>query len=304
MENQQQENVKDIQQQNENLKEQKQKQNILIFGGLGFVGKNYLLNLIKNQKYNKIITVDKQIPSLCIMPQTLKDAFNDNKIQHYQLDISQEKEVEKLFLEKLKDENVSYVVNLASETRFGFSSEHYQQKIANLAKFTAFYSNKIKVKKYVHFSSYFVYKKDLSQGKEDNEKNCDPVNKMGKYNLLAEKYVKEYENLNWVIIRPASIYGNFCETGITYRILGAIIYQFLDQPYRVLWDEKLRTQTLAYNIIKESYTRDKALNGTVQRKHRQLQYLNEQLKNQKFWIQIGKTSSQQRKHFIDDRQLN
>ena len=53
----------------------KNKRNYLILGGLGFIGKSFVEYLYDNEAYEKIVIVDKIVPSIAYISSDKKDIF-------------------------------------------------------------------------------------------------------------------------------------------------------------------------------------------------------------------------------------
>jgi nucleoside-diphosphate-sugar epimerase len=123
---------------------EKEKPNILVLGGVGFVGRNVVQWLVAHNAAKHIRVVDKVLPSVAFLGKEHKEAFANGMVKFKQgnaqstgasvsslsftsqissplLFISPSPplvSLEKMF--KLKNgEKVDYVINLASETKYG-----------------------------------------------------------------------------------------------------------------------------------------------------------------------------------------
>ena len=146
--------------------------NILITGGLGFVGKELALKLSKN--YNVII-IDKKKSN---------EKLKNIKIFHY--DFSSNKSIR-----ILKKFNIDTIIHLAAYTNV-IESEKYKSKykINNYLKSKIFFKNikNIKnIKKFFFASSAAVY--GDNKNKVTEKSICKPINYYGKTKLLFENYL-------------------------------------------------------------------------------------------------------------------
>jgi hypothetical protein len=62
--------------------------------------------------------------------------------------------------------------------------------------------------------------------------------------LKAEEEIKKIDGLNWVIVRPAIVYGVGDMTGITPRIVVGAVYKELKEEMKLLWSKDLRINTV------------------------------------------------------------
>lgn len=146
--------------------------NILITGGLGFVGKELAIKL--NKKYNVII-IDKN-----------KNIKKLKDIKIFYFDFSSNKSIK--IIQKF---NIDTIIHLAAYTNV-VESEKYKSKykINNYLKSKIFFK-KIKniknVKKFLFASSAAVY--GDNKNKVSERSICKPVNYYGKTKLLFENYL-------------------------------------------------------------------------------------------------------------------
>lgn len=67
---------------------------------------------------------------------------------------------------------------------------------------------------------------------------------IAKYKLKAEEELKQISGLNYVILRPAIIYGVGDMTGLTPRLVIAAVYKQLKEEMKFLWTKDLRINTV------------------------------------------------------------
>jgi dTDP-glucose 4,6-dehydratase len=84
--------------------------NILVTGGLGFIGSNFIRLLLKNGEFDQVINFDKQ--TYAGNPENLQDLEQENSYHFIQADICDGNAV----LQALEDYEVDAVVNFAAES--------------------------------------------------------------------------------------------------------------------------------------------------------------------------------------------
>jgi dTDP-glucose 4,6-dehydratase len=83
--------------------------NILVTGGLGFIGSNFIRMLLKNGEFNRVINYDKQ--TYAGNPENLQDLEKENLYHFIQADICDGDAVLKAF----EEYEIDAVVNFAAE---------------------------------------------------------------------------------------------------------------------------------------------------------------------------------------------
>lgn len=135
-----------------------------------------------------------------------------------------------------------YVVNLAAETKYGHNDGVYEERVFQLALVVAKAAAKHHVKKFVEVSTAQVYdpSKDL---KKENAKTA-PWTKIAEKKLKVEQALAEIPDLNWVVLRPAIVYGPGDRYGIAPRIICGAIYKNEKKKMKFLWSADLRMNTV------------------------------------------------------------
>lgn len=186
---------------------------ILITGGCGFIGSNYINNLLKSEKFNNvtfdyIINIDKL--DYC----SNKDNVNSNDSKKY---IFIEGSIcDKVLLKRIFNMyNIEYVVHFAAQTHVDNSFDNsINYTIDNilgthqLIECSRLYGN---IKKFVHISTDEVYG-EISINSEDSTEVSllNPTNPYAATKAGAEFIVRSYYysyNLPIIIIRCNNVYG-------------------------------------------------------------------------------------------------
>lgn len=185
----------------------KNKKNILIIGGTGFIGQ-YLYNFFEsNNKYNVYRTGRK------------KRELNN----YIQLDLNNLYEIRDLF----STNYFEYVINTAGYIYFGdYISEEFEKlernninSIVNLME--GFKSNSNKKTKLIHLSTMSVYGQQKYLPVKENQSET-PMNLYGITKLSGEKIIKYYsENLKMraLILRLPGIFGGDRKSGAIYHFI-------------------------------------------------------------------------------------
>jgi dTDP-glucose 4,6-dehydratase len=179
--------------------------NLLVTGGLGFIGSNFIRYMLTKHKSIKITNLDKL--STGSNPANLKDFEEDNRYKLVKGDIADQK-----LIKNLMDETDA-IVNIAAET-------HVDRSIADPWPFvnsntvgavTLFEAAKKQEKRILHVSTDEIYG-DIIKGsfKEDDKlKPSSPYSaSKAAADLFAQAYHRTY-NLDIVTVRCTNNYGPY-----------------------------------------------------------------------------------------------
>jgi len=218
------------------------KPNVLVLGGLGFIGRNMVEYLIDNGLVGKIRVADKVLPDLAGLTDKQMKLFKGDQavVDFKQANLAREATISKVFDQT--DFKIDYVFNLAGETKYSQTEEVYKENIIDVSLTCGKAAAKAGVKRFIEVSTSQVYSGDKKPSAEDAKPK--PWTKLAKAKLEAEEELKKIQGLNLVIVRPAIVYGPGDILGITPRIICAAVYKYLNETMEFLWDKELKMHTV------------------------------------------------------------
>jgi nucleoside-diphosphate-sugar epimerase len=219
---------------------------VLILGGVGFIGRNFVTYLVENNLADSIRVVDKIVPSIAYLSDRVKKAFDDKRVEFKQANLVNPASAEKSFTRD-DGKQFDYVFNLAAETKYGQSEEVYDEKVYQLSVCVAKEAAKRGIKVFVEVSTAQVYEADKKPSNEDSK--IKPWTLIAKYKSKAEGELKKIEGLNLVILRPAIVYGPGDILGLTPRLIMGAVYRHLKEEMKLLWTKDLKINTVHVNDV-------------------------------------------------------
>mgnify|MGYP006127899845 FL=1 len=176
---------------------------LLVTGGLGFIGSNFISRILENQKEWSVVNVDAELYGS--NHQSLKKFENNLKYSFVKGNITDQKLMEKLILES------DVVVNFAAESHVDRSILNAKPFIDSniLGVFTLLEIIKKMKKKMIHISTDEVYGSfDLGSAKEETRLNPSSPYAASKASaeLLIQSYVTTY-GCDVIITRCTNNYG-------------------------------------------------------------------------------------------------
>jgi len=217
------------------------KPNVIVLGGLGFIGRNFVEYLVDHNLVGKIRVADKVLPDLAGLTEKQMKLFKGSTavVEFKQANLAREAMVAKVFD---TDYKVDYVFNLAGETKYSQTEEVYKENIIDVSITCAKAAVKYDVKRFIEVSTSQVYSGDKKASSEDDK--TKPWTKLASAKLKAEEELKNLPGLKVVIVRPAIVYGPGDILGLTPRIICAAVYKHLGETMEFLWDKDLRMNTV------------------------------------------------------------
>lgn len=156
-----------------------------------------------------------------------------------QADLKQQSFVEKVFDEA--GGNYDYVINLAAVTKYSQNKEVYDANIVEVARCLSAEASKRKVKRFIQVSTAQVYK---SKKPATESEKLAPWTGVAVAHEEAENIVKATSGLNFVIVRPAVVYGTGDVLGLTPRLIIGSIHKELKKEMVCLYTKSLRVNTV------------------------------------------------------------
>lgn len=95
---------------------------------------------------------------------------------------------------------------------------------------------------FIEISTAQIYDAGKKPSKEDSK--YKPWTSVAKYKLMVEEELKNISGLNYVIVRPAIVYGIGDMQGITPRIVVGAVYKQLQEEMKLLWTKDLKINTV------------------------------------------------------------
>eukprot|EP01120_Amphizonella_sp_Union-15-10_P008787 TRINITY_DN3228_c0_g3_i1.p1 TRINITY_DN3228_c0_g3~~TRINITY_DN3228_c0_g3_i1.p1 ORF type:complete len:369 (+),score=81.45 TRINITY_DN3228_c0_g3_i1:44-1150(+) len=217
-----------------------EKPRVLILGGVGFVGRHLVSYLIKNNLVSKILVADKMLPQTAGLSAEEQKLYTHELVTYKQSNLAREGTIDEVF--GAAGGKWKYVFNLAAATKYSQPEEVYRENVIQVSETCSKAAAKHKVSRYIEVSTAQVYE----SGKKPRTENAklSPWTGLAKASLEAENKVKEVKDLNYVIVRPAIIYGTGDTLGITPRMIIAATYKKKGKTMELLWDGHLRINTV------------------------------------------------------------
>jgi len=217
------------------------KPNVLILGGLGFIGRNLVEYLVDNNLVGRIRVADKVLPDLAGLTEKQTKIFKGegSVVDFKQANLAREAMVAKVFE---TDYKIDYVFNLAGETKYSQTDEVYKENILDVSITCGKAAAKYGVKRFIEVSTSQVYTADKKPSAEDAK--IKPWTKLAKAKSEAEEELKKIPGLDLIIVRPAIVYGPGDLLGVTPRIICAAVYKYLNENMDFLWDKELKMHTV------------------------------------------------------------
>lgn len=228
------------------------KPNVLILGGVGFIGRNLVKRLVDNDLASHIRVADKAMPGISYLNPEHKAAFDEkNIVQFVQCDLTKDDHVtNKAFKDDVK---FNIVVNLCGETRFGLSEADYKLKCEQTAEKCVAAAKAAGVERWVEVSTAQVYE-PASKKPATEESKLKPWTMQATYRLKAEEIVKA-SGIPHVTLRPVYVYGPGDLTGLTPRITCAAAYVKLGEKMENLWGKELKLNVVHVDDVVEAIWR-------------------------------------------------
>lgn len=210
---------------------------VLVLGATGFIGRNLVKYLVSN-KLADVTAVDKVLPNCAYLSKEEEKCFSSAKFLQKNL-ISPEA-VASLWE---SDNAYDYVINLAAETKYGHTDEVYAERVEHLSLTVAKEAAKHSVKRFIEVSTAQVYDPTAPKPKAEDG-SLAPWTNIAKSKLKVEEGLKKISGLDYIIVRPSTVYGPGDRTGIAPRIICGAVYKELKETMKFLWTKDLKLNTV------------------------------------------------------------
>jgi len=212
------------------------KPTVLVLGATGFIGRNLVSYLVKNNLAN-VTTADKIFPNCAYLSKEEEALFD--KANFMQKNLVSPQSIATIWD---KSAHYDYVINLAAETKYGHNDDVYAERVEHLSLSCAKEAAKHNVKRYIEVSTAQVYEPSQASKKETGK--VDPWTNLAKHKLKVDEQLKGISGLDYVIVRPALVYGPGDKLGIAPRIICGAVYSYTKETMKFLWTKDLKINTV------------------------------------------------------------
>ncbi|XP_056641712.1 uncharacterized protein LOC130448374 [Diorhabda sublineata] len=222
------------------------KPKVLILGGCGFIGRNLIVYLVKNDLVSAIRIVDKVPPQVAWLNDVHGDAFKNEIVEFKSANLINIESCKSAF--SSSDDTVwDLIVNCAGETKSGQTDPVYNEGILKLSLNCAKEAALQKAKHYIELSSGNMYSSEKTVHKEDGP--IEPWTFVAKWKRQVEKKLAEIPDLTYTVLRLPIVYGLGDKNGLMPRIIAASIYKHVGETMKLLWNADLRISTVHVNDV-------------------------------------------------------
>jgi nucleoside-diphosphate-sugar epimerase len=217
------------------------KPRVLILGGSGFIGRHLVSYLYENKLASKVCVADKLLYQIAGLSESERAIFeNTSFLTFKQADLASENHIPKVF--EHDGGNWTYVINCAAVTKYSQGKEVYDVNVVQLSKLCAAAASQHKCKRYIELSTALVY----DSGKKPSTENdkVKPWTDIAKAKLEAEQNVAATPGLNYIILRPAVVYGTGDVLGLTPRLIVGSVYKESGETLKSLYTKDLKVNTV------------------------------------------------------------
>jgi len=214
---------------------------VLILGGTGFIGRHLVTYLYEHKLASKVCVADKILYQIAGLSAAEKAIFeNKDFLSFKQADLASEAHITRVF--ENDGGNWNIVVNCAAVTKYSQGKEVYDVNVVQLSKLCSSAAAKYKCKRYIELSTGQVY--DAGKKPSSESDKIKPWTDIAKAKYEAEQIVSKTPGLNYVIIRPAVVYGTGDILGLTPRLIVGSVYKESGETLKSLYTKDLKWNTV------------------------------------------------------------
>jgi len=217
------------------------KPRVLILGGSGFIGRHLVSFLYENKLASRVCVADKLLYQIAGLSEYEKNIFeNKDFLCFKQADLASEAHITRVF--ENDGGNWTYVFNCAAVTKYSQGKEVYDVNVVQLSRLCAAAAAKYKVKRFIELSTAQVY--DAGKKPSGEQDKIKPWTDIARAKLEAEDAVAKTPGLNYVIVRPAVVYGTGDLLGLTPRLIVGSVYKESGETLKSLYTKDLKVNTV------------------------------------------------------------
>lgn len=213
-----------------------EKPKVIVFGGCGFLGREIVLALVSGNVAAKVLVVDKVPPQMAWLGPRHLTAFKNPTVQFKSANLINPSSVQNVF-----DQPFDWAINAAGETKPGLSENVYEEGITKLSINCSHAAAKNNVKVYVEVSDGRI---SSEKGGATETSSAKPWCTAASCKGRVEQQLKEVQGLQWLVVRPALVYGPGDKQGIASNLVMGAVYRHLQEKLKMLWDAGLRVNTV------------------------------------------------------------
>ena len=225
---------------------------LLVTGGAGFIGANFVDYVLKNRDY-EIVVCDKLTYAGDM--ERLRDWINDPRLKFYKVDIVDRNSLDEIF----SCEKIGSIIHFAAESHVDRSIQDATPFIDTNVKGTQVLLDlalKYNIERFIHISTDEVYGELGPEGKFTEDMPLNPSSPYSASKAAADLLIKAYirtHRLPAIIIRPCNNYGPW---QYPEKFIPVIIY-------KAIKNEKIPVYGQGLNVREWLYVED-CCNGILQ----------------------------------------
>jgi nucleoside-diphosphate-sugar epimerase len=214
---------------------------VLVLGGSGFIGRHLVTYLHDNKLASHVLVADKVPFAIASLSENQTAIYkNADFLSFKQADLKNPASVDAVF--EHAGGKWEYVINLAAATKYSQAKEVYDANIVAVSTACAAAAKKFGAKRYIEVSTSQVYESKNKPWSEEGK--IKPWTAIATASYEAENAVRAVSGLDYIIVRPAVVYGTSDVLGITPRLIVGSIYKETGKKMESLYGKDMRVNTV------------------------------------------------------------